>query len=396
MATPTPKTTGNTTLDKIIGKINKDFSREFIGPRPITEQIPTLPTGSLSLDCAIGGGLPLGKIIELYGMEACVAEDTFIQYSLYSNGKATNHKGGTIKRLYERWNNIETHHKAKHFDTVYVTSINDEGRVFNNKVIDVVFNGIKECFTITTASGYRLTATSDHKIYCPNTGQYLPLKDLHVGSVVAIHDNTPFTTIKKDTANRRNYFYVDRQENHNQLRFVVTEDVIESIEPAGSREVFDLKMLAPYHNYIANNIVVHNCGKTSLTLFWAAQAQRLDKERFILIVDKEHAMTNKFMTGFGIDPSRVLYSRPDTTAEALDSVLALVRSGDICYLGFDSIGALSPPNAVEKSVVDANVGGVSKILVNFFTEYNQVADAANCTSVFVNQLRYNPGKMFGN
>jgi recombination protein RecA len=201
------KITGNATLDKIIGKINKDFSREFISPRPIAEQVETIPTGSLSLDCAIGGGLPKGKIVELYGMESC--------------------------------------------------------------------------------------------------------------------------------------------------------------------------------------------GKTSLTLYWAAQAQKIDTKRYVLIVDKEHAMTNKFITGFGIDPDRVIYSRPDTTAEALDSVLALVRSGEICYLGFDSIGALAPPNAVEKSTIDANVGGVAKILVNFFTEYNQVADAAGCTSVFVNQMRYNPAKMFG-
>lgn len=202
------KMSGDLAIDKVIAKINKDFGRDFIGTRPIVSKTPMQTSGILGLDCATGGGLPVGKIVEIYGPEAC--------------------------------------------------------------------------------------------------------------------------------------------------------------------------------------------GKTSLTLFWASLAQRDNPDKYVLIVDKEHSMVHDFIMGFGLDPKRIIYMRPDTTKEALDPLLSLVRTGRFCYLGFDSIGALAPPNAVEKSVVDANVGGVSKILVNFFTEFNQICDATGCTSVFINQMRYNPGQMFGN
>ena len=48
--------------------------------------------------------------------------------------------------------------------------------------------------------------------------------------------------------------------------FIPKEDTIISIEPAGIQRVFDIVMDEPAHNFIANGIVVHNCGKTVETL----------------------------------------------------------------------------------------------------------------------------------
>ena len=44
-------------------------------------------------------------------------------------------------------------------------------------------------------------------------------------------------------------------------------DRIVSIEDAGEQEVFDLMMERPFHSFIANGFVVHNCGKTSEALY---------------------------------------------------------------------------------------------------------------------------------
>ncbi|HEY5259583.1 MAG TPA: SNF2-related protein [Rhabdochlamydiaceae bacterium] len=45
-------------------------------------------------------------------------------------------------------------------------------------------------------------------------------------------------------------------------RMVVSDAQIMSIRPTGKRHVYDIKMKAPHHNFIANGVVVHNCGKT--------------------------------------------------------------------------------------------------------------------------------------
>lgn len=73
MAKADTKTTGNTILDSVLANIRKEFGETSImrlGDKPV-ENIPVIPTGALSLDTALGvGGLPRGRIVELYGHES--------------------------------------------------------------------------------------------------------------------------------------------------------------------------------------------------------------------------------------------------------------------------------------------------------------------------------------
>ncbi len=61
-------------LDAAIGKIQKDFGQGAVmklGENLGTMNIEAIPTGSLSLDIALGvGGIPKGRIVEVYGPES--------------------------------------------------------------------------------------------------------------------------------------------------------------------------------------------------------------------------------------------------------------------------------------------------------------------------------------
>lgn len=61
-------------LDAALAKIEKDFGKGSImkmGEQAATMQVETIPTGSISLDIALGvGGIPKGRIIEVYGPES--------------------------------------------------------------------------------------------------------------------------------------------------------------------------------------------------------------------------------------------------------------------------------------------------------------------------------------
>ncbi len=62
-------------IELAIGSITKQFGKGAImrlnGDGQLGEQVPAIPTGSLSLDIAVGiGGVPRGRVVEIYGPES--------------------------------------------------------------------------------------------------------------------------------------------------------------------------------------------------------------------------------------------------------------------------------------------------------------------------------------
>ena len=61
-------------LDAAIGQIEKQYGKGSImklGDSGVNMNVETIPTGSLSLDIALGlGGVPRGRVVEVYGPES--------------------------------------------------------------------------------------------------------------------------------------------------------------------------------------------------------------------------------------------------------------------------------------------------------------------------------------
>ena len=70
------KTTDNSEKKKALDSVLKNIERSF-GKGSIVRlgdatrmKVETIPSGALTLDLALGGGLPKGRVIEIYGPES--------------------------------------------------------------------------------------------------------------------------------------------------------------------------------------------------------------------------------------------------------------------------------------------------------------------------------------
>jgi recombination protein RecA len=82
-------------LDAALGQIERQFGKGAImrlGDGSARQQVAAIPTGALNLDLALGvGGIPRGRIIEIYGNEA--SGKTTLCYHILANAQKT---GGTV------------------------------------------------------------------------------------------------------------------------------------------------------------------------------------------------------------------------------------------------------------------------------------------------------------
>lgn len=469
-------------------KIEKDFGKGsvmILGQKPL-ENVEVIPTGSLSLNEALGvGGLPRGRITEIYGPESCISGSSFLSYEVWSKDDSykINGKGGSIKRLYERFHQIDDgdkkqgRHLQNNDSLFYIKSVNHENCIFRNRVLDVIKTGEKECFELKTIDGQTIIATADHKFMTPDG--FIPLLDLKIGSLVYVHNNTrtkgrakyanrPEALVKyhpqlptKIIDNKHLYYrgqvsrlayeahlnnldysdyikilntgtksqieemhflpdnvhvhHIDENFNNNtfnnlqlispsehgllhskdrikNLSFIAVISEVVSIKPIGKTETYDLKCAYPYNNYVADGFVVHNCGKTTLSLHIIAEAQK--RGGLCAFIDVEHAFDEKYARAIGVDVDSLRFSQPDYGEQALEEADRLITSGAFAVVVIDSVAALVPKAELEGEMGDSKMGLQARLMSQACRKLTASISKTNTICIFINQLRATIGNMY--
>lgn len=116
-----------------------------------------------------------------------------------------------------------------------------------------------------------------------------------------------------------------------------------------------------------------------------------------LILDLEHSLTSSFLEGFGFDlDEQTIWVRPRSAEEALQISIDYVKSGAIDCVVFDSVDAAQNEKQQRRSIGEADVGGISKDMSTAMRQISKIGPEYNTTYFFINQVRQNPGVMFGN
>ncbi|MFZ8940290.1 MAG: recombinase RecA, partial [Burkholderiaceae bacterium] len=135
-------------------------------------------------------------------------------------------------------------------------------------------------------------------------------------------------------------------------------------------------------------------GKTTLTLQVVAEMQK--QGGICAFVDAEHALDTQYAQNLGVRLEDMLISQPDTGEQALEVVDSLVRSGAIDLIVVDSVAALTPKAELEGDMGDSLPGLQARLMSQALRKLTATIKKANCTVIFINQIRMKIGVMFGN
>ncbi|WP_198806142.1 replicative DNA helicase [Leptolyngbya sp. BL0902] len=119
--------------------------------------------------------------------------------------------------------------------TPEVVSLDSHGKLIQAQAEMVWEVGIRPVYTLTTASGRKIRATAEHRLYTLDGWQWL--KELSAGSYLAVAQDA------QDAQETADIFW----------------DEVISIEPAGEEAVYDLTVPGPA-SWLADGIVSHNSG----------------------------------------------------------------------------------------------------------------------------------------
>jgi len=135
-------------------------------------------------------------------------------------------------------------------------------------------------------------------------------------------------------------------------------------------------------------------GKTTLALHAIAEAQK--KGGIAAFIDAEHAFDQTYAAALGIDVQNLLMSQPDNGEQALEIADNLIRSGAVDIIVIDSVAALTPKAEIEGEMGDSQMGLQARLMSKALRKLTGSINKANCTAIFINQLRDKIGVMFGN
>lgn len=135
-------------------------------------------------------------------------------------------------------------------------------------------------------------------------------------------------------------------------------------------------------------------GKTTLALHAIAEAQKAGG--IAAFVDAEHAFDRAYAKNLGVDTDNLLMSQPDNGEQALEITENLIRSGAIDIIVIDSVAALTPKSEIEGEMGDAQMGLQARLMSQALRKLTATISKTGCCCVFINQIRYKIGVMFGN
>lgn len=136
-----------------------------------------------------------------------------------------------------------------------------------------------------------------------------------------------------------------------------------------------------------------SAGKTLLCLHTIASVQK--DGGTCAIIDAEHALDMDWAARIGVCREKLLISQPGCGEEGLAVCESLIKTNMVDLIVVDSVAALTPRAELEGEQGDVFVGLQARMMGQAMRRLTGAISKANCTVIFVNQIREKIGVTYG-
>ena len=127
------------------------------------------------------------------------------------------------------------------------------------------------------------------------------------------------------------------------------------------------------------------CGKTGLALEHIAEVQK--GGGICAIIDAEHALNTEYCEDIGVVIDDLYISQPSYGEQAIETIRALIETGEVQLIVVDSVAAMVPRAEMEGESGEVKMGLQARMMSQGMKLISGPASDAGCTVMFINQLR---------
>jgi recombination protein RecA len=130
-----------------------------------------------------------------------------------------------------------------------------------------------------------------------------------------------------------------------------------------------------------------SAGKTLLAVTGAIQAQKKYPEKYVVIIDAEHAIDTEFCKKLGLNTDKVIINQPDSGEMGFAVLEKLIESKQVSYAIVDSVAAMTPKAELEADMDQQQMGLQARMMSKGLRKVTGIINQTKTVVVFINQLR---------
>ena len=187
----------------------------------------------------------------------CVGGDMVLNVNRAGNGRQYK-----LREIYAKFNGLGTGRKWSQDIPTKTISLCD-GELRLNTIKKVLFKGQKETIKITFKSGKFIVLTCDHELLTENN-EWVEATHVRAGDKLLTNGELELTNCSGH--HKTHHRHLNIKKSRHGFSFIPIADEVVSTDNNGATDVYDVIMDDPHRNFVANKVIVHNCGKTLTVL----------------------------------------------------------------------------------------------------------------------------------